>query len=173
MCILFHCLYLNSLLGYWSIWEELAWSLHQGRFRFDIRGNFLMERIVKHWNHSWKCSETMWIWHLRTWASGDRGLMLHSVISEVFTNFHNPPLTLWLPIWCSQVTFNGYFPLLLRRCHHLHQPPCHRRCQGQEVVQRPQEMHLLRDLCHLWTQRGESLPWRYSCLFLSSISLHP
>jgi len=24
--------------------------LHQGRFRLDIRKNFLPERIVKHWN---------------------------------------------------------------------------------------------------------------------------
>lgn len=25
-------------------------KLHQGRFRSDIRKNFLMERIVRHWN---------------------------------------------------------------------------------------------------------------------------
>ncbi|KFQ60204.1 hypothetical protein N334_01011, partial [Pelecanus crispus] len=25
-------------------------KLHQGKFRLDIRKNFFMERVVKHWN---------------------------------------------------------------------------------------------------------------------------
>lgn len=24
-------------------------------------------------HHRWKCSKDMWIWHLRTWFSGEKG----------------------------------------------------------------------------------------------------
>lgn len=46
------------------------------------------------------------------------------------------------------------------RCHQLHQPAGHRRRQGAEALQRPQEVHVLRDMRHVRAERGEGLPGR-------------
>lgn len=46
------------------------------------------------------------------------------------------------------------------RCHQLHQPAGHRRRQGAEALQRPQEVHVLRDVRHVRAERGEGLPGR-------------
>lgn len=48
-----------------------------GRLRLDIRRNFIMEGVVKHWNcldkwwsyHSWRCSRSDWMWDLGLWFS--------------------------------------------------------------------------------------------------------
>lgn len=69
-------------------------KLHQGRLRLDIRENVLTEGVVK-LEPSLEVLQTHVDGALRALRlSGDRGLLLHSVISEVFPNFHTPPVTL-------------------------------------------------------------------------------
>lgn len=51
----------------------------------------------------------------------------------------------------------GAFAFVCSRCHQLHEPTRHRRRQGEEAVQRPEEVHLLRDVCHVRAERGEGL----------------
>lgn len=58
--------------------DERKWSQAvPGRLRLDIRRNFLMEGVVKHWHclrkwwsyHSWRCSRSDWTWDLVLWFS--------------------------------------------------------------------------------------------------------
>ena len=47
------------------------------------------------------------------------------------------------------------------RRHQLHQPAGHRRRAGAEALQRPEEVHVLRDVRHVRAERGARLPGRY------------
>lgn len=59
-------------------------TLHQKRFRLDFRKNPFIRRAVTNWNmlpregwshHSWKCSQNVWMWCLRTCFSGVPGIV--------------------------------------------------------------------------------------------------